>query len=116
MSTETTVVVTGAASGVGEATTRLLRERGHRVVGVDRVESPAADVSVTADLSTADGRRAALAQIEEALGDDPLNGVVPCAGLAGLIQKRQDYAGARAATVLCGANLTPQQIAEWLPD
>lgn len=38
------------------------------------------------------------------------------AGLAGLIQKRQDYAGARVATVLCGANLTPQQIAEWLPD
>jgi len=38
------------------------------------------------------------------------------AGLAGLIQKRQDYAGARVATVLCGANLTPQQIAEWLLD
>jgi threonine dehydratase len=37
------------------------------------------------------------------------------AGLAGLIQHRQDYAGARVATVLCGANLTPQQIAAWLP-
>lgn len=38
------------------------------------------------------------------------------AGLAGLIRKRQDYSGARVATVLCGANLTPQQIAAWLPD
>jgi threonine dehydratase len=38
------------------------------------------------------------------------------AGLAGLIQKQQDYAGARVATVLCGANLAPQHIAAWLPD
>jgi len=36
------------------------------------------------------------------------------AGLAGLLARR-DYAGARVATVLCGANLTPQQIAAWLP-
>jgi NAD(P)-dependent dehydrogenase (short-subunit alcohol dehydrogenase family) len=39
---------------------------------------------VTADLSTASGRRAALAAVEGALGDAALNGVVPCAGLAGL--------------------------------
>ncbi len=83
MSTRTTVV-TGTASGIGEATARLLRERGHRVVGVDRVESPAADVSVVADLSTAAGRAAALADVEVALGDSLLHGVVPCAGLAGL--------------------------------
>lgn len=38
------------------------------------------------------------------------------AGLAGLLMRRQDYGGSRAATVLCGANLTPRQIAEWLPD
>jgi threonine dehydratase len=37
------------------------------------------------------------------------------AGLAGLIRHRQDYSGARVATVLCGANLTPEQIAAWLP-
>ena len=80
----TTTVVTGSASGIGEATARLLRERGHRVVGVDRVESPAADVSVTADLGTAAGRTAALAATEEAIGDSALTGVVPCAGLAGL--------------------------------
>ena len=77
-------VVTGTASGIGEATARLLRERGHRVVGVDRVESPAADVSVTADLSTGAGRAEALVAVEQAIGDSLLHGLVPCAGLAGL--------------------------------
>jgi len=38
------------------------------------------------------------------------------AGLAGILTRRQDHAGSRVATVLCGANLTPQQIAAWLPD
>jgi threonine dehydratase len=37
------------------------------------------------------------------------------AGLAGLLTRRQDYGGARVATVLCGANLTPEQVAAWLP-
>jgi threonine dehydratase len=37
------------------------------------------------------------------------------AGLAGLLTRRQDYAGARVATVMCGANLTPEQVAAWLP-
>jgi threonine dehydratase len=36
------------------------------------------------------------------------------AGLAGLIERRTHYAGARIATVLCGANLTREQIAQWL--
>jgi threonine dehydratase len=35
-------------------------------------------------------------------------------GLAGLVARRPDYPGARVATVLCGANLTPAQIAQWL--
>ena len=47
-----TYVVTGAASGIGQATARLLRDRGHRVIGVD-VRS----VDVVADLSTAEGRQ-----------------------------------------------------------
>jgi threonine dehydratase len=37
------------------------------------------------------------------------------AGLAGLLTCRQDYTGARVATVLCGANLTPEQVTAWLP-
>lgn len=37
------------------------------------------------------------------------------AGLAGLLERRRDYSGARIATILCGANLTAQQISTWLP-
>lgn len=76
-----TYVVTGAASGIGAATAELLRSRGHRVVGVDRLGS---GVDVTADLGTAEGRAQALRDVERALGDGPLHGVVPCAGVAGL--------------------------------
>lgn len=76
-------VVTGAASGIGAATTALLRERGHHVIGVDRDPSEADD-AVTADLSGDAGRDDALAQVDRLLGDEPLAGVVPCAGIAGL--------------------------------
>ncbi len=47
-----TYVVTGAASGIGAATTDLLRMRGARVLTVDLHD---ADVSV--DLATAGGRQ-----------------------------------------------------------
>jgi NAD(P)-dependent dehydrogenase (short-subunit alcohol dehydrogenase family) len=50
-----TYVVTGAASGIGQATAALLRNRGHRVIGVD-VRS----VDVVADLSTPEGRQEAI--------------------------------------------------------
>lgn len=79
-----TYVVTGAASGIGAATTALLRARGHRVVGVDRAAEGAADRWVAADLSTDAGRAEAVRGIDEALDDEPLHGVVPCAGIAGL--------------------------------
>jgi NAD(P)-dependent dehydrogenase (short-subunit alcohol dehydrogenase family) len=48
-----THVVTGAASGIGAATTRVLRERGDRVIASDLH-----DADVIADLATAEGRRA----------------------------------------------------------
>jgi threonine dehydratase len=38
------------------------------------------------------------------------------AGLAGLMKWRSEFAGARAASVLCGSNLTREQIAMWLPE
>jgi NAD(P)-dependent dehydrogenase (short-subunit alcohol dehydrogenase family) len=46
-----TYVVTGAASGIGAATARYLRERGGRVIGCDIHNS-----DVTADLTTGQGR------------------------------------------------------------
>lgn len=80
-----TYVVTGAASGIGAATAALLRDRGHRVIVVDQESEPAGDADwVTADLSRDTGREHALAEVERLLGPDPLHGVVPCAGIAGL--------------------------------
>lgn len=72
-----TYVVSGAASGIGAATTALLRDRGHRVVTVDL-----RDADVTADLGTPAGRDAAVAGVAELV--DLVHGVVPCAGVAGL--------------------------------
>lgn len=73
-----TYVVTGAESGIGAATTRLLREQGHRVIGVDRSPS-----DITADLSTPVGRAEVVRRVEEA-APEGLAGFVPCAGVAGL--------------------------------
>jgi NAD(P)-dependent dehydrogenase (short-subunit alcohol dehydrogenase family) len=47
-------VVTGAAGGIGAATTQLFRSEGATVVGVDLVEAELADVAVTADVTDAD--------------------------------------------------------------
>lgn len=72
-----TYVVTGSASGIGAATTELLRSQGHRVVGVDRHSA-----DVVADLSTPAGRREAVAGVRAEA--EVLHGVVPCAGIAGI--------------------------------
>ena len=71
-----TYVVSGAASGIGSATTSLLRAEGHRVVTVDRHRA-----DVVADLSTAAGRAKAVAGVQDLA--DVVHGVVPCAGLGG---------------------------------
>jgi NAD(P)-dependent dehydrogenase (short-subunit alcohol dehydrogenase family) len=73
-----TFVVTGAASGIGAATAQLLREQGHRVIGVDRSPS-----DITADLSTAEGRADVVRRVGE-LSPEGIAGFVPCAGVAGL--------------------------------
>jgi len=72
-----TYVVTGAASGIGAATSDLLHGQGHRVIGVDRHEA-----DVIADLSTHAGRATAISAVEEIT--DIVHGIVPCAGIAGL--------------------------------
>jgi len=75
--TSRTYVVSGAASGIGAATTALLRDQGHRVVTVDLH-----DADVVADLSTEAGRAAAVAGVRELT--DVVHGLVPCAGIGGL--------------------------------
>lgn len=71
-----TYVVSGAASGIGAATADLLREQGHRVIGIDQH-----DAEIVADLSTAEGRAAAVAGVQELT--DVVHGLVPAAGIAG---------------------------------
>lgn len=77
--TQRTHVVTGAASGIGRATATMLRERGHRVIGVDLREGEGVDVA--ADLGTPEGRSAAVAGVQALT--DVVHGLVPAAGLAG---------------------------------
>ncbi|MDP2774293.1 MAG: SDR family oxidoreductase [Nocardioides sp.] len=72
-----TYVVSGAASGIGAATTTMLRDQGHRVVTVDQ-----RDADVVADLSTEQGRAEAVAGVQALT--DVVHGLVPCAGIAGL--------------------------------
>ena len=71
-----TYVVSGAASGIGAATAELLRDQGHRVIGIDLHGA-----DLTADLSTEAGRAAAVAGVRQLT--DVVHGVVPAAGIAG---------------------------------
>lgn len=70
-----TIVVTGAASGIGAATVDRLKRDGHRVVGVD-----VQPTDVVADLASAAGRAAALAGIRAATGGG-IDGLVSGAAL-----------------------------------
>ncbi|MGB3696910.1 MAG: SDR family oxidoreductase [Gordonia sp. (in: high G+C Gram-positive bacteria)] len=70
-----TYVVTGSASGMGQASAQRLREDGHRVIGVDL-----ADADVVADLSTRDGRSQAVRDVMAA-ADGRLDGAVFAAGV-----------------------------------
>ncbi|MDH6181854.1 NAD(P)-dependent dehydrogenase (short-subunit alcohol dehydrogenase family) [Microbacteriaceae bacterium SG_E_30_P1] len=71
-----TYVVTGAASGIGKATSELLTERGHRVIGVD-----IHDAEVVVDLSTDEGRAALLEGVTAASGGT-IDAIIANAGLA----------------------------------
>lgn len=70
-----TIVITGAASGIGHAISEQLQQEGHRVIGVDIQSS-----DITADLSTAAGRAAAVEAIRDATGEE-FSGLVACAGV-----------------------------------
>jgi NAD(P)-dependent dehydrogenase (short-subunit alcohol dehydrogenase family) len=74
-------VVTGAASGIGAATYKLLEERGNEVIGVD-----IHNTEVNVDLSTVRGRKDGVqAVIEHSKGK--IDGIIACAGLATPIAK-----------------------------
>jgi NAD(P)-dependent dehydrogenase (short-subunit alcohol dehydrogenase family) len=71
-----TYVVTGAASGIGATTARLLTERGERVIGIDL-----RGADVEADLSTSAGRQEAAAKATELAGGT-IDAVIACAGIS----------------------------------
>ena len=61
-------IVTGAASGIGEATAARLRAEGGTVVGIDREPSHDVDLSVQLDLLNLDAIGPAVAQVLDAYG------------------------------------------------
>lgn len=69
-------MITGSASGIGNETAALLRERGHRVVGVDL-----RDAEVIADLADSGDRESLGERVREQVGAS-VDGVIACAGLA----------------------------------
>jgi NAD(P)-dependent dehydrogenase (short-subunit alcohol dehydrogenase family) len=71
-----TYVVSGAASGMGAATTDLLRSQGHDVIGIDL-----RDAEVVADLASAEGRAEAVAAVRGSVSS--LDGIALFAGVAG---------------------------------
>ncbi|WOQ16898.1 SDR family oxidoreductase [Raineyella sp. W15-4] len=71
-----TIVVTGAASGIGKTLAEILTERGERVIGVDLH-----DADVTVDLTTAAGRAALVDGVRE-LSGGTIDAIVANAGLA----------------------------------
>jgi len=74
--TPRTYVITGSASGIGRATADLLRERGHRVIGVD-----VHDADVTVDLSSPQGRTDLVGRVTE-LSGGRIDAIIANAGLA----------------------------------
>ncbi|MEE3853077.1 SDR family oxidoreductase [Gordonia sp. LSe1-13] len=70
-----TYVVSGSASGIGQAVADRLRTDGHTVIGVDL-----RDAEIIADLSSESGRREAVAAVLERSGGR-LDGAVLAAGL-----------------------------------
>ena len=70
-----TYALTGGASGIGACLAEKLREQGHSVINVD-----IRDADIIADLSTPEGRQAAVAGVQERASEG-LDGVIPLAGV-----------------------------------
>lgn len=89
------VIITGAASGIGEATAKALRERGAQVVGLDL---KAGDDTIGCDVTDQKSVDAAVAAAIERLGGG-LDALVNCAGI-GLPQSATQRPGPDALKVI----------------
>jgi 2-hydroxycyclohexanecarboxyl-CoA dehydrogenase len=72
-------VITGAASGLGAATARRLRQEGLAVASIDLHASAEADASFELDVTDADAIEDAVARTEEQLG--PIGSLMTAAGV-----------------------------------
>ena len=72
-----TIVITGSAGGIGQATRERLNRDGHEVIGVD-----IRDAEVIADLSTPEGRTEMIGAVAAASGGR-IDGLVAGAGITG---------------------------------
>lgn len=120
--------VVGVCAEGAPAMERSLRER--RVIETDRAETIADGIAVRTPVPESLDYLAPVvdevvlvseASLRQAmrLVLDTMGLVVEPAGVAGvaaLIQHREQFAGGRSATVLCGSNLTRAQIRDWLGD
>jgi len=71
-----TIVITGAASGIGKATAELCRKAGDTVIGVDL-----AGTDVAADLSKVEGRAAMIAEVHR-MAPGGIDGLLAGAGIS----------------------------------
>lgn len=74
-------VITGSASGIGDAVRKRLENSGDKVIGVDLRHA-----EIIADLATKDGRNFAIAEIKKRCGDH-IDRLVADAGVEGLLHQ-----------------------------
>jgi NAD(P)-dependent dehydrogenase (short-subunit alcohol dehydrogenase family) len=81
-----TILITGAASGIGKATAERCLAAGDRVIGVDL-----RDADIEADLGSAEGRKHMISEAER-LAPDGIDGVLAGAGISSGDKPRETIA------------------------
>ena len=79
MSPNKTVVITGAASGIGKATAQKYHEKGYQVIGLDRHSADAPYPILHCDIAQEESVRLAFEQIRKRFGS--IHYLINCAGI-----------------------------------